>query len=256
MKKEWFEPGPDGESPFTREFYRAWFAGVDTGVAISAAFRALLAGEDVGRTADAKDAEIAELRAEVERLESKYHDKSEWCNRWQGVITEERQKNALLTAEVARLNDVVIKMQRPAGPHGSEDDVERERLRILNNDLEATCAHLQAERDALRTRIDAGEVVYDGPSGWWCTEGPYSKIKALIIDREIIDARPIEQPDHIADPGKMVDDRTGKADRRGRQKGSGAEWRRLDKRDSLELRSCRGCRRRTAGTIADRGKAS
>lgn len=63
LRKEWFEPGPDSVSPFEREWHRT--GKNDFGGCISAAFRALLAGEDVGRTADAKDAEIARLRAEV-----------------------------------------------------------------------------------------------------------------------------------------------------------------------------------------------
>lgn len=76
MKKEWFEPGSDGESPFVRKYNAS--PGT-AGEAIAAAFRALLAeDESVGNVVPVpeivtpavaecirtKDAEIARLTAE------------------------------------------------------------------------------------------------------------------------------------------------------------------------------------------------
>ena len=54
MKKEWFEPGPDGESPFEREYYNHRESGTIAGNAIAAAFRALLAGEEQQNILDAE----------------------------------------------------------------------------------------------------------------------------------------------------------------------------------------------------------
>lgn len=75
MKKEWFEPGPDGVSPFGREYRSLECAEISTRIA--AAFRALLAKEDAepdttDYRAIAQDeaAKRASLEAEIDALRS------------------------------------------------------------------------------------------------------------------------------------------------------------------------------------------
>lgn len=138
MNKQWFEPGADGEIPFVKAALKTPVE-MPVWETIAAAFRALLA-EDAAQH-DERDALIAQLRGEVERL--------------------------------------------------------------------------TAERDALQARINGGVRVCRFPSmkkSWSENIGsfPESCERGILI----IDPQPL---DHIADAGKMVDERTTpgtRADRR------------------------------------------
>lgn len=63
FKREWFEPGEDGVSPFERISATVGFGAAGT----AAAFRALLA-DDAAKPEQPKHDEIVALRSEVERL--------------------------------------------------------------------------------------------------------------------------------------------------------------------------------------------
>jgi hypothetical protein len=64
----------------------------------------------------------------------------------------------------------------------SHDALTVERLTAERDEALDKLDAMTAERDALRARIEAGTVVYDGPTAWWETPGPYSKRTARLID--------------------------------------------------------------------------
>lgn len=137
LNPKWFEPGPNGVSPFERKYLDA-YGGVPT--SISAAFRALLAERD--------------------DMTTRAHDECQRANNWKNEC--QFHKDRAYTAI--------------------------------------------AERDALQSRIDGGVRVYvreHYPSGGLIIQtGPEHGARPTIL----IDAQPI---DHIADAGKMADERKG-----------------------------------------------
>jgi hypothetical protein len=168
----------------------------------------------VTRLEDCKPTACADLEREVERLKSPAE-----C--WRSIVDV--------------LNDIA------PGWQAESDNHEQAAIAVIYA--------LKAERDALRARIEGGTVVYDGPHGWWETEGPYSKLKALIIDR-----------DHIAPIAE--DERRGER-RVAQQKADCVNGLFMFRRNGglmpeAASRSYKGGndRRRTVGTIADRKEAT
>jgi hypothetical protein len=211
----------------------------------------------------AKDAEIARLMAEVERLSVEPIESAR-------VITIRNQRN-----ELAALNRAYTRLLDKSG---YVDQMEVERLKVERDDLlrwraamnrlrpdgtkwftdvdvcvSAITERLKAgedaaaQRDALQARIDAGVRAWEkwkqqcGSLWLWAFPG----VTASLCWAEVCDALNA-QPDHFADAA-MVDERTGKADRR---TGWPPLYVRQFSRDGLPDR------RRTTGTIADRGKVS
>lgn len=217
LKREWFEPGPDGESPFEREYYNHRGSGTIAGNAISAAFRALLAGEEA--------TEPPALRVgDVVRLEDV--PDATWMKHNLSVIGH--------IGKIYRIDSYNGEEIRAAiepdyyWPVSALTLVRRagEAVPVDKDAKDAEIAELRAEverwksiADALRARIAAGVRVCRFPSmkkSWSenLSSFPESCERGIIL----IDARPIDQPDHIADPGKMVDERTPGtiADRKGK----------------------------------------
>lgn len=205
MKKEWFEPGADGKSPFEREYYNHRESGTIAGNAISAAFRALLAVENCGHTVDAKDAEIAELRAEVERLKSECSEQQRYVLDLESAIS--RKETRIKVLEVA--NDSLTQ-------YSSNLTAERDALQASLRDEQAKRASIEAElaacresRDALQARIDAGVRVWDkwkqecGKLWLWAFPGATAS-QAWSDVCDALDRQPL---DHIVEPNKMVDER-------------------------------------------------
>lgn len=261
MKREWFEPGPDGESPFVRKYNAS--PGT-AGEAVAAAFRALLAGE-------AEVADPPALRVgDVVRLDDPAQMCCEQFIGVQATITGFREDgNPYYTSSrgdswwplsactlVRRAGEAapVAKDAEIARLTAQRDELRTQleaselRAKLLEksydeqhaamSEKEGRCMELQAERDTLRARIDAGRVMYGGMYGhehdiemWTFNHVDTDTMTALLID-----ARPIDQPD-----AAMVDERTGKADRR--EKNLFGVHGRPGKSD----------RRRVAGTRADRG---
>lgn len=100
MNKEWFEPGPDGVSPFEREMQKEWRT-TNIPKGISAAFRALLAAEvpalQVGDVD--KDAEIAQLRESLERTKLALNTTREQRDKFWSQRDEALDKLDAMTAE-------------------------------------------------------------------------------------------------------------------------------------------------------------
>lgn len=253
MKKEWFEPGPYGESPFVRKYNAS--PGT-AGEAVAAAFRALLAGEDGGRTADAKDAkdaEIAELRESLERsrlaLNTTRQQRDQfWSQRDAARAEVERLKN-----ECSDQQSYVLDLESAI----ARKDTRIKVLEVANDSLTQYSSILTAERDALRARIDAGVRAWEkwkqqcGSLWLWAFPGATASqawsdvCDALDADYVVY---PIDQP---------VDERKGE-----RRKVIPARIRRdgfdysMDYDTPWMTNRRKYDRRRTAGTIADRGKAS
>lgn len=179
MKKEWFEPGPDGVSPFERISATVGFGAAGT----AAAFRALLAAEvpalQVGDVD--KDAEIARLKF---LLDTQASDYKATCATAQLIESDRDHIRALYT----KLQD-------------SHDALTVERLTAERDEALDKLDAMTAERDALRARIEAGTVVYDGPTAWWETPGPYSKRTARLID-----VQPIAADERKGERRKKVSD--------------------------------------------------
>lgn len=326
MKREWFEPGPDGESPFEREYYNHRESGTIAGNAIAAAFRALLAGEDEQATPvvhvdlasqpDVARAVHLDERGNVLQEVTVTHDGGQVFSvqpapvefaigdvvrlePWDYSYSPEVLR-ATWTGEQARIIEApeghdwnrdghihvellvhkgcshatwpvsALTLIRRAGEATPADAKDAEIAR-LTAEVErwkfCVDAHEQnyramlrrvdevaAERDALRARIDAGVPVCRFPimkKSWSenLSSFPESCERGILL----IDARPIEQP---------VDERTGPADRRQSEENLQGRHRRVFqergfKQQGATYRERQQCndRRRTAGTIADRGKA-
>lgn len=333
MKKEWFEPGPDGVSPFEREYRNHSVTPV--GYRISAAFRALLAESDayeqpalqvgdvvrleryesnpnglswfeseahligtekeithiyadgtawlsvgtswpvsactlVRRAGDVdKDDEIARLQSELHArndeivgLRAELENVTATMSLFQGMRDQSREyaeqyqsERDAARAEVERLKSECSEQQRYVLDLESAITRKETRIKVLevaNDSLTQYSSNLTAERDALQARVDGGVRVWSIDSKDWhverCLADNHSA--TLLID-------------HIADPGKMVDERVGKADRREtsytKAFGSGG-WIKRDDKGRQGIIGCFGDvaharsndRRKTLGTIKDR----
>lgn len=254
MRKEWFEPGPDGVSPFEREY---WNCPMGMATSISAAFRALLAEDEAIEPPALQVGDVVRLRAELARLKNECSDQQSYVLDLESAIA--RKDTRIKVLEVA--NDSLTQ-------YSSNLTTERDALQASLRDEQAKRASIEAElaacresRDALRARIDAGRVMYGGMYGrehdlemWTFNHVDTDMMTALLID-----ARPIDQPD-----AAMVDERKGKADRR--EIGCDASYEariavgREHTRKYINQNDCNGTvncarsndRRRTAGTRADR----
>lgn len=261
MKREWFEPGPDGVSPFERLSKTKGFGAAGT----AAAFRALLAGEeqsvDTQRSIAAALAngqlslqdEITRLRAELARLKNECSDQQSYVLDLESAIA--RKDTRIKVLEVA--NDSLTQ-------YSSILTAERDALQASLRDEQAKRASIEAElaacresRDYLRARIDAGVRAWEkwkqqcGSLWLWAFPGATTSqawsdvCDALDADYVVY---PIDQP---------VDERKGE-----RRKVIPARIRRdgfdysMDYDTPWMTNRRKYDRRRTPGTIADRGKAS
>lgn len=227
LNPAWFEPGPDGVSPFERISATVGFGSAGT----AAAFRALLATEvkppalQVGDVD--KDAEIARLTGERDAARA-----------------EVSARNSIID----ELRAVVDNLRSMCSTYISERNALRAEVELLTEQRDYNAAlwvDMKADRDALQARIDGGVRV-------WSIDGKdWSFIRCLSDNHSalLLDARPIAE----------ADERKGKADRRETY----LSPKHYDKRDYkiTNLHATIECarsndRRRTAGTIADRGQAS
>jgi len=280
LKKEWFEPGPDGKSPFVREYEKTPHH-TCTSKSISAAFRALLAESEavelgigdwvrleaysinsmpdwVGKEARIVDFDpescdgYVRLRADGIACEFGWKHTALTLVRRAGEVDGKQEENRnglkwfdvhLLHAQLHARNDEIVGLRAEVERWKSIADAHEQNYNMMLKRID----EVAAERDALQARVDGGVRVWSIDSKDWhverCLADNHSA--TLLID-------------HIADPGKMVDERKGKADRRmthafhyykpSRRKYIGhtqyqsntVEWARYNDR------------RRTAGTIADR----
>lgn len=143
LNPAWFEPGPDGVSPFERISATVGFGSAGT----AAAFRALLAAEvpalQVGDVD--KDAEIARLKF---LLDTQASDYKATCATAQLIESDRDHIRALYT----KLQD-------------SHDALTVERLTAERDEALDKLDAMTAERDALRARIEAGRIMYGGMYG-------------------------------------------------------------------------------------------
>lgn len=80
LKKEWFEPGPDGKSPFTKLYRKSMDSGLLVSESIAAAFRALLELEQPApvELSALVAADVIDKHAyEIHRLQSELHARAD-----------------------------------------------------------------------------------------------------------------------------------------------------------------------------------
>lgn len=219
MKKEWFEPGPDGVSPFEREYLNS-DGNALTITRISAAFRALLAGEAVPVDADAKDAEIAELRESLER------------SRLALNTTRQQRDQFWSQRDAAR-----AELERWKSRADAHEQNYKAMLRRVDE--------VVAERDALQARVDAGVRVWGSWSVFAVFGGESSRDSSDTHTALLIDARPIADADERKGERRKVIPARIRRDGFDYSMDYDTPW--MTNRRKYD-------RRRTAGTIADRGK--
>lgn len=149
LKKEWFEPGPDGVSPF--DDYYLNFSGGTGGSAISAAFHALLAGPDCGHTVDAKDAEIAELRESLERTKLALNTTRQQRDNFWSQRDAARAELARLKNECSDQQSYVLDLESAI----ARKDTRIKVLEVANDSLTQYSSNLTTKRDALQEKIEA-----------------------------------------------------------------------------------------------------
>lgn len=192
MKREWFEPGPDGVSEFERLSATVGFGAAGT----AAAFRMLLS-EETSNDVTSLRTEIYQLRESLERSRQAVNTTREQRDRFWSQRDAARAEVERLTVERDSLQACLLNEQ------------------AKRESIEAELAACRQIRNALQARIDAGVRVCRFPSmkkSWSenIASFPESCERGILL----IDAQPL---DHIVEPNKMVDERKTpgtRADRR------------------------------------------
>ena len=254
LNPAWFEPGPDGVSPFDREMQKARLHCTSKGHAISAAFRALIAQDAAQEPPALQVGDVVRL----ERFDGGHNDERI------GYVGEVKEyfgthKGRVCVVVGNYIHPVsALTLIRRAGETAPVDkDAEIARLTAERDALRKGHAEAKAqrdkfwsqrdaaitERDALQSRIDAGRVMYGGMYGhehdiemWTFTHVDTDTMTARLINVQPID-------DHFRDAPEMGDERKGE---RRKANMTSPYYRR---------KSYFNDRRSTPGTRADRGKA-
>lgn len=218
MKKEWFEPGPDGVSRFERLSATVGFGAAGT----AAAFRMLLS-EETSNDVTSLRTEIYQLRESLERSRQAVNTTREQRDRFWSQRDAARAEVERLTVERDSLQACLLNEQ------------------AKRESIEAELAACRQIRNALQARIDAGVRVWGDHLVWGQLE-EHDTHTGIVIDVEKI--RP--------DAGKMVDERTGPADRRYEVWDNMGDCPWEVRGDCGRWKKNQPDRRRTPGTRADR----